>query len=143
VQFLKQIKDKIPKLLEGDEQLYKQLLEDDRSKTQIQEIYQPLDKEIESLTRKLIVYNLREMRKSDFTDDELEWDGHFNSIIGSGSFSTVYKGALTRQGEPQIKVALKVYRDPLTTSNVWHFIDEERALRYLLCTLTLFVWYNP
>ena len=143
VQFLKQIKNKIAKLLESDEQLYKQLLEDKRSKTQIQEIYQPLDKEIESLTRELTVYNLKEMRKSDFTNDELEWDGNDISIIGSGSFSIVYKGALARKGEPQRKVALKVYTDPLTTSNVWYFVDEERALRCVLCMLALFVWYHP
>ena len=132
VQFLKQIKDKIPKLLESDEALYKNLLEVGRSKTQVQEIYQPLERQVESLTRELTVYNLTEMRKSDFTDDELKWDGKFESIIGHGSFSTVYRGALTREGEPEVKVALKVYKDPLTTRNVWHFVDEERALRFVL-----------
>ena len=132
VQFLKQIKDSIPKLLESDEKLYERLLEDDRSSTQVQKIFQPLDRKVESLKRELTVYNLTEMRKSDFTDDELKWDGNFESIIGNGSFSTVYSGALTREGEPEVKVALKVYRDPLTTRNVWHFVDEERALRFVL-----------
>ena len=132
VQFLRKIKDKIPKLLESDEELYRKLLEDDRSNTLVQEIYQPLERQVESLTRKLTVFNLTEMRKSDFTDDELKWDWKFDSIIGSGSFSTVYRGSLTHEGEPEIKVALKVYRDPLTTRNVWHFVDEERALRFVL-----------
>ena len=131
VQFLRQIKEKIPKLLEADAQLYQQLLEDDRSKTQIQEIYEPLDRQLGSLTSELIVYNLREIRKSDFTNDELKWDGNFNSIIGSGSFSTVYKGTLNRKGEPKIEVALKVYKNPVTTSNVRHFVDEEKALRFV------------
>ena len=132
VQFLKQIKDSIPKLLESDEKAYEKLLEDDRSKTQVQAIFQPLERQVESLTRELTVYNLTEMRKSDFTDNELKWDGKFESIIGHGSFSTVYMGALTRDGEPEVKVALKVYKDPLTTRNVWHFVDEERALRFVL-----------
>ena len=133
VQFLKQIKDKIPKLLESDEALYKTLLfKVDRSKTQVQEIFQPLERQVESLTRELTVYNLTEMRKSDFTDDELKWDGNYESIIGHGSFSTVYRGALTREGELEVNVALKVYRNPLTTRNVWHFVDEERALRFVL-----------
>ena len=131
VQFLKQIKEKIPKLLEGDEQLYQQLLDDDRSKTQVQELYEPLDKQLEYLTRELTVYNLREIRKSDFANDELKWDGNYKSMIGSGSFSTVYKGVLTRKGEPEIEVALKLYKDLLTTNNVWHFVDEERALRFV------------
>ena len=132
VQFLKQIRDKIPKLLEGDEEFYKKLLEVGRSKTQIQEIYQPLERQVESLTRELTVYNLTEMRKSNFTDDELKWDGNAESIIGYGSFSTVYRGALTREGEPEVKVALKVYKDRLATRNVWHFVEEERALRFVL-----------
>ena len=132
VQFLRKIKDKIPKLLESDEELYRKLLEDDRSNTLVQEMYQPLERQVESLTRELTLYNLTEMRKSDFADDELKWDGKFDTVIGSGSFSTVYRGTLTHEGEPEIKVALKVYRDSLTTRNVWHFADEERALRFVL-----------
>ena len=132
VQFLKQIKDKIPKLLESDEALYKKLLEVGRGKPQIQEIYQPLDRQVEYLRHELTVDNLTEMRKSDFTDDELKWDGNFESIIGHGSFSTFYRGALTREGEPEVKVALKVYKDPLTSINVCHFVDEKRALRFVL-----------
>ena len=131
VRFLKQMKEKIPKLLEGDEQLYQQLLDDDRSKTQVQELYGTLDKQLEYLTRELTVYNLREIRKSDFTNDELKWERSYKSVISSGSFSTVYKGKLTRKGEPEIEVALKVYKDLLTTNNVWYFVDEERALRFV------------
>jgi len=126
VQFLKQIKEKIPQLREGDEQLYQQLLENKRSKTEIQEVYEPLKEQIRLLQRSLTVYNVSEVRKSAFTDEELKSD---ESIIGEGSFSTVYKGVLSREGQPEIKVALKRYRDPLTTNNVWHFVDEERALR--------------
>ena len=126
VQFLKQIKEKIPQLREGDEQLYQQLLENKRSKTEIQEVYEPLKEQIRLLQRSLTVYNVSEVRKSAFTDEELKSD---ESIIGEGSFSTVYKGVLSREGQPEIKVALKRYRDPLTTNNIWHFVDEERALR--------------
>ena len=126
VQFLKQVKEKIPQLREGDEQLYQQLLENKRSKTEIQEIYEPLKEQVRLLQSSLTVYNVSEVRKSAFTDEELKCD---ESIIGEGSFSTVYEGVLSRDGQPEIKVALKRYRDPLTTSNVWHFVDEERALR--------------
>lgn len=132
VEFLNNIKAKIPKLLESDEQLYQKLLEENRTKTQMQEIYQPLESRVEFLTRDLTNYHLTEMRKSDFTEHELKFDGHMDSIIGSGTFSTVYKGALTRQGEPAVDVALKVFKDPVTTSNVWHFVDEEKTLRYVL-----------
>ena len=129
VQFLNQIKEKIPKLMEGDKQLYQHLLVDKRAKSEVQEIYEPLDQQTECLQRSMTVYNLKEVRKSDFTKDELKCDEMWESVIGNGSFSTVYKGVLAREGKPEIKVALKRYRDPLTTQNVWHFVGEEGALR--------------
>ena len=129
VQFLKQIKEKIPQLREGNERLYQQLIEDKRSKTEIKEVYEPLQIQINLLQRSLTVYQLNEIRKSDFTDEELKCDGKWESIIGSGSFSTVYRGVLHRKGQPEIEVALKRYTDPLTTNNVRHFVEEERALR--------------
>ena len=129
VQVLKQIKEKIPQLREGNQQLYQQLLEDKRSKTEIQEVYEPLKIQIKLLQRSLTVYNLNEVRKSDFTEEELKCDEKWESIIGHGSFSTVYKGVLSRKGQPKLEVALKRYKEPLTNNNVWHFVDEERALR--------------
>ena len=126
VQFLRQIKEKIPQLREGNEQFYQQLLETKKSKTEIQNIYEPLNEKIKLLQHSLTVYNVCEVRKSAFLDEELRCD---ECIVGEGSFSTVYKGVLSREGQPEIKVALKRYRDPLTTNNIWHFVDEEQALR--------------
>lgn len=132
VQFLKQIKEKIPQLRERDKQLYQQLLEDKRNETELQEVYKPLKKQIKLLQCSLAVYNVSEVRKSDFTDEELKCDEKpWESIIGDGSFSTVYSGVLSRTGQPKLEVALKRYREPLTTNNVMHFVDEERALRQL------------
>ena len=129
VRFLSQINEKISQLREGDRKLYKQLLEDKRSKTVIEDVYEPLKIQINLLQRSLSVYRLNEVRKSHFTDEELKCDEKWESIIGNGSFSAVYKGVLHRKGQPEIEVALKRYRDPLTTNNVWHFFAEERALR--------------
>ena len=81
VEFLSKIKAKIPKLLESDEQMYQKLLEDDRSKSQMQEIYQPLDSQVEFLKRDLTNYHLTEMRKSDFTEHELKFDGHMTPSL--------------------------------------------------------------
>ena len=129
VQFLKQIKEKIPQLREGNERFYQQLLEDKRSNALKKELYEPLKIQIELLQRSLTAYHVNEVRKSDFTDEELKCDEKWESITGQGSFSTVYKGVLHRKGQPEIKVALKRYRDPLSTNNVWHFVVEERTLR--------------
>lgn len=128
VQFLRQIREKIPQLRKGDELLYQQLLENKRSKTENQEIFKPLMGQIRMLQNSLTLFNVSEVRKTDFMDEELKCDEKWQSIIGEGSFSTVYKGVLSRGGQ-EIKVALKRYREPLTTNNAWHFADEERALR--------------
>ena len=84
------------------------------------------------MRRELTVFSLKEMRRSDFSRDELKWDEHRQSIIGRGSFSTVYRGILTQSGKPEVNVAIKEYIHPLSASNVWHFVDEEKALRFAL-----------
>ena len=131
VLYLRRIKEKIPKLREGDELIYQRLLEDERGSTEIRKIYEPLNNQLESLRREITVYTLREIKQSDFAREELECDfGNLDSVIGRGSFSTVFRGVLHRKGSPEIMVAIKMYSDLLTTNNVWHFVDEERALRY-------------
>ena len=42
----------------------------------------------------------------------------------------MFRGVLHRKGSLEIMVAIKMYSDLLTSNNVWHFVDEERALRY-------------
>ena len=128
VDFLGRIKERITKLLESDRQMYENLLD---AKTSETVKYEPLSREADLLEHKLIVFGLTEIRKSDFTSDELKWGGH-DSIIGSGSFSTVYKGVRAQWEKPEEAVAIKEYKDPLTTRNLWHFVDEERALRFVL-----------
>lgn len=131
VQFLTEMKSKISRLREGDKKLYLQLLTESRSKFEIQGIYQPLSLQLENLTRNITVFNIKEIRKSDFSRGELKWNEDEKSVTGRGTFSTVYSGVLSRKGQPEIKVALKVYINPLQSDNVWHFIDEERALRFV------------
>ena len=131
VQFLKEIKTRIPRLREGDKKLYHQLLTESRSKFEIQGIYQPVSLQLENLKRDITVFTIKEIRKSDFSREELKWNEDGKSEIGRGTFSTVYSGVLSRRGQPEIKVALKVYSNPLQSHNVWHFIDEERALRFV------------
>ncbi|CAH3120313.1 unnamed protein product [Pocillopora meandrina] len=132
VLYLRRIKEKIPKLREGDELIYQRLLEDERDSTEIRKIYEPLNNELEFLRRNVTVYTLRETRQSDFAREELKCDvENLDFFIGGGSFSTVFRGILHRKGSPEIMVAIKMYSDPLTSNNVWHFVDEERALRKL------------
>ena len=128
VDCLGRIKERINMLLESDRQMYEKPLD---AKTSETVNYERLNREADLLEHELIVFSLKEIRKSDFTTDELKWGGN-DSIIGGGSFSTVYKGVLALWETPEVEVAIKEYKDPLTSRNLWHFVDEERALRFVL-----------
>ncbi|KAL9963746.1 hypothetical protein ACROYT_G027280 [Oculina patagonica] len=131
-QLLIQIKAKIPRLREGAEKLYHQLLTESRSKLEVKGIYEPVSTRLEELKRDITVFNVKEISKSDFSSGELKWNEDETSVIGRGTFSTMYSGVLSRKGDPEsIKVALKLHSNPLERCNVGHFVDEERALREL------------
>ena len=131
VRVLNQIKEKIPKLIEGDKQLYQQLLSDTRSKADIQNFYEPISKKLESLKGKVLVYAMTEIRRSDFSEGDLKWTEDSRSIVGNGTFSTVYAGELSRKEEKEIKVALKVYTDLLSEENVFQFWNEDMTMRFV------------
>ena len=131
VRVLIQIKEKIPKLIEGDKQLYQQLLSDTRSKADIQNFYEPISKKLESLKGQVCVYAMTEIRESDFSEADLKWTEDSRSIVGNGTFSTVYAGELSRKEEKEVKVALKVYRDLLSEENVYQFWNEDMTMRFV------------
>ncbi|XP_022796285.1 uncharacterized protein LOC111334739 isoform X2 [Stylophora pistillata] len=132
VQFLKNIKAKISRLREGDKQIYSQLYEANvRSTFEIKEVYEPVRSRLEVLKREVTVYEVNFLRTSKFSNKELQWNQDDKSIVGRGTFSTVYSGALLRKGQPEVEVALKVYNNPIRSNNISHFIEEEYALRCL------------
>ena len=131
VRVLNQIKEKIPKLIEGDKQLYEQLLSDTRSKADIQNFFEPIRKKLESLKGQVSVYDMTEIRKSDFFEGDLKWTEDYRSIVGRGTLSTVYVGELSRKGEKEVKVALKVYTDLLSKENVGQFLNEDMTMRFV------------
>ena len=131
VRVLNQIKEKIPKLIEGDKQLYEQLLSDTRSKADIQNFFEPIRKKLESLKGQVSVYDMTEIRQSDFFEGDLKWTEDYRSIVGRGTLSTVYVGELSRKGEKEVKVALKVYTDLLSKENVGQFLNEDMTMRFV------------
>lgn len=131
VRVLNQIKEKIPKLIEGDKQLYEQLLSDTRSKADIQNFYEPISKKLESLKGQVFVYAMTEIRRSDFSEGDLKWTEDCRSIVGRGTLSTVYAGELSRKGEKEVEVALKVYTDLLSKENVCQFWNEDMTVRFV------------
>ena len=138
VQFMVEIRAKIPRRREGDKKLYLQLLIESRSKLEVQRIYEPVSSRLDTLRRGITVFYVSFMETSDFSSEELQWKQDDKSIVGRGTFSTVYSGVLLRKEQPEIEVALKVYNSPLRSNNIWHFIEEERLLRFAFCSIQMF-----
>ena len=131
VRVLNQIKEKIPKLIEGDKQLYARLLSDTRSKADIQNFYEPISEKLDSLKGEVFVYAMTEIRRADFSSGDLKWTEDFRSIVSRGSMSTVYAGELFSKVEKEVKVALKVYTDLLSKENVCQFWTEDITMRFV------------
>lgn len=82
----------------------------------------------------MIVYALKEIRRSDFSDGDLKWTEDDRFIVGRGSLSTVYSGVLSRKEEKEIKeieVALRVHTDLLSKENVGQFWNEDMTMRFV------------
>ena len=77
------------------------------------------------------MYAMTEIRRSDFSEGDLKWTEDSRSIVGNGTFSTVYAGELSRKEEKEIKVALKVYTDLLSEENVFQFWNEDMTMRFV------------
>lgn len=131
VQFLVQIKAKIPKLRQSYKKFYRQLLADSRSAFEIQGIYQPINSRVDVLRTEIAVFEVTFMRTSDISAGQLhiQWSQYDESIVGKGNLSTVYRGVLNREGQPETQVALKVYNSPIESTNMRRFTEKEEVLR--------------
>lgn len=127
---LEQIQARIPELIEADRALYKQLLDETRSRKKIEESYGPLNSECQLIRGKLAMFAIQEILPLDEDVDGLEWQENPKYLLGQGTFAKVYKGRLRGKAwRPEETVALKVFREPLTLNNACSFLAEERNLR--------------
>ncbi|XP_022802300.1 uncharacterized protein LOC111339838 [Stylophora pistillata] len=133
VQFLVQIKAKVPKLRQSYKKFYRQLLADSRSAFEIQGIYQPINSRVDILRTEIAVFEVTFMRTSDISAGQLhiQWSQYDESIVGKGNLSTVYRGVLNREGQPETQVALKVYNSPIENTNMRRFTEKEEVLSVL------------
>ena len=125
---LKQVIARIPELIEADKMLCQQLIDEHRSKKEIQDFYRPLYQRSLKLRERLAMFGIKDVRTMDFSCKDLEWKDDRSSLLGAGAFASVYRGKLKlREGEQP--VALKVWKEELNDSNASAFLAETDTLR--------------
>lgn len=113
---LKQIKSRIPKLIQADKKLCEELVNETRSQKELEDLYKPIMEEGSRLRGQLAVFGIREVRANEISSEELAWEEDTPSLLGCSKFAAVYHGTMRRQGVVQ-QVALKVYNDVLDAKN--------------------------
>ena len=125
---LKQIEARIPELIQADKVLCDELIDERRSKKEIEDLYQPIMDEGSCVRGQLAVFGILEVRTNDITSEELVWKENTSSRLGCGMFGAVYQGTMRRHGVVQ-PVALKVCNDVLDDKNASDIMAEVELLR--------------
>ena len=107
---LKEIEARIPELVQADKMLCLQLIDETRSKKEIQEFYQPIMGEGTDIRGKLAMFGFIEVRANEISEEELQWKENSSSLLDSDEFGAVYQGTMKRHGAGVLPVALKVFK---------------------------------
>ena len=135
---LKQVLDRIPQLIEEDKMLCQQLRDENRSKKEVEDFYQPLHERSVKIRDEMALFGIKEVRTMDISCDDLEWKD--NALLGRGTFAAVYRGKLKIQGEDKpVDVAVKVWNEELNEDTASGFLSEAEILRLVL--LCFGSWY--
>lgn len=126
--YLNDMKDRLPKIIKADKELYEQLAGDERSQAKIEKLYQPIFDDSLEQRRQLAIFGITEACSASICRKDVKWNEDGSSSLGSGSFATVYEGNLKRHGEDQI-VALKVFHKELCNENAIAIMEEIYNLR--------------
>ena len=73
-------------------------------------------------------FGINEILVPDIANEELHWKEDRPSLIGKGTFATVYHGTITRNGNVET-VALKVCGGALDVQNACILVEEVETLR--------------
>ena len=126
--YLNNMKDRLPKLIEADKELCKQLVDDKRSQAEKEKLYRPIFDDSLKQRSQLAIFGITEVCSTSICSRDLEWSEDDSSTLGRGSFATVYGGKFRRHEEDQI-VALKVFHENLCEDNAIAIMDEIYILR--------------
>lgn len=126
--YLNNMMESLPKLIEADKELCKQLAGDKRSQAEKEKLYKPIFDDSLQQRSQLAIFGITEVCSTSICRKDVKWNEDGSSRIGSGSFATVYKANLRRHGEDQT-VALKVFHKELCKENAIAIMEEIYLLR--------------
>ena len=128
---LKQVLDRIPQLIEEDKMLCQQLRDENRSKKEVEDFYQPLHERNVKIRDEMALFGIKEVRTMDISCDDLEWQEY--APLGKGAFAAVYRGKLKMRGKDKpVDVAVKVWNEELNEDTASGILSEAEILRLVL-----------
>ena len=143
-QYLDQIEERLPALVEADRELYEQLsrkrLEETRFEKKTKARYQPIFVDGSQLRDQLALFGITDVCVAKIDREKLEWKEEMSSRLGSGAFAAVYKGTMRRR-EEVTTVALKVCNGELNADNASEIMQEMKILRQV--EMFRFVFLRP
>ncbi len=122
---LKQVVTRIPELINADKMLFQLLRDEKRSPQEIEHLNKPLCQGSLELRECMALFCIKEIRSMDISCSDLKWNEDGSSLLGTGSFGSVFRGRLT-QGEEEQPVALKLWNNGFDASV---FLAETETLR--------------
>ena len=128
---LKQVLERIPQLIEEDKMLCQQLRDENRSKKEVEDFYQPLHERSVKIRDEMALFGIKEVRTMDISCDDLEWQDY--APLGKGAFASVYRGKLKMRGKDKpVDVAVKVWNEELNEDTASGILSESEILRLVL-----------
>ena len=128
---LKQVLERIPQLIEEDKMLCQQLRDENRSKKEVEDFYQPLHERSVKIRDEMALFGIKEVRTMDISCDDLEWQDY--APLGKGAFAAVYRGKLKMRGKDKpVDVAVKVWNEELNEDTASDILSESEILRLVL-----------
>ena len=143
-QYLDQIEERLPALVEADRELYeklsRKLLEETPFEKKTKARYQPIFVDGSQLRDQLALFGITDVCVVKIDQEELDWKEEMSSRLGSGAFAAVYKGTMRRR-EEVTTVALKVCNGELNADNASEIMQEMKILRQV--EMFRFVFLRP
>ena len=125
-EMLKKHLKRLEQITKHNKKLCEELRNNKQSHQEIIELYEPIKNSAFAIRGHLTEFGLREACAH--CNEELQWKDDPSSILGCGTFASVYKGKMRRRGCEQ-KVAVKVCRKPLDVENASLIVEEMTLLR--------------
>ena len=131
VNCLAELEAKIPMLVEADMKLCQQLIDESRSKKDIEARYRPRKDKCERLRGELAYFGSLEIRGMAIAWESLEWEVSEKVDLNHSLPPGIYQGRISKgRYASSRQVTLKVYKELLTSSNAIKCLEDEATMRY-------------